>query len=54
MVAEGIETVEAAVSLSDKFRVDLPITRQMHAVLHGVTTPRDAVRELMERSLKGE
>jgi len=34
--------------------VDLPIMQQMDAVMAGRITPRDAVRELMERSLKGE
>ena len=54
MVAEGVETVESAVALGRMFHVDLPISSQMHAVLHGEKTPRDALRELMERTLKGE
>lgn len=54
MVAEGVETCHAAVELGAKFHVDLPIIRQMNAVLRGETTPRDALRGLMERSLKGE
>jgi glycerol-3-phosphate dehydrogenase (NAD(P)+) len=54
MVAEGVETCDAAVELGVKYRTDLPIIQQMHAVLHCETNPRDAVRELMERSLKGE
>jgi len=54
MVAEGIETCDAAVELGAKFGVDLPIVQQMHSVLHGQTTPQQALRELMDRSLKGE
>ena len=54
MVAEGVETVESAVALGRKFGVDLPITSQMHALLHGQKSPREALRDLMERSLKGE
>jgi glycerol-3-phosphate dehydrogenase (NAD(P)+) len=54
MVAEGVETCGAAVALGAKFGVDLPIMQQMDAVMAGRITPRDAVRELMERSLKGE
>jgi glycerol-3-phosphate dehydrogenase (NAD(P)+) len=54
MVAEGVETCDAAVALAQKFNVDLPITRQMHAVLHGEKTPQQAIRELMDRSLKSE
>ena len=54
MVAEGVETCDVAVRLGEKFQVDLPITQQMYSVLHGKSTPRQALRELMERSLKGE
>jgi glycerol-3-phosphate dehydrogenase (NAD(P)+) len=54
MVAEGVETCAAAVDLGAKFRVDLPITQQMHAVLHLRKSPREALRDLMERTLKGE
>jgi len=42
------------VELGAKFGVDLPIVQQMHSVLHGQTTPQQALRELMDRSLKGE
>jgi glycerol-3-phosphate dehydrogenase (NAD(P)+) len=54
MVAEGVETCEAAVRLGSNFGVDLPIIQQMHAVIHGRKTAPDALKELMERSLKGE
>jgi glycerol-3-phosphate dehydrogenase (NAD(P)+) len=54
MVAEGVETCDAAVALGKKFQVDLPIMEQMHAVLHQAKSPRSALRDLMERSLKGE
>jgi glycerol-3-phosphate dehydrogenase (NAD(P)+) len=54
MVAEGVETCDVAVTLGAKFRVDLPIIQQMYAVLHGQKSPREALRDLMERTLKGE
>ena len=54
MIAEGIETCGAAVELGAKFGVDLPIIQQMHAVLHCRKSPREALRDLMERSLKSE
>ncbi|HEX5432138.1 MAG TPA: NAD(P)H-dependent glycerol-3-phosphate dehydrogenase [Bryobacteraceae bacterium] len=54
MIAEGIETCDAAVALGRKFHVDLPIIEQMHAVLHASQSPQAAVRQLMERSLKSE
>jgi len=54
MIAEGVETCAAAVELGAKFGVDLPIIQQMHAVLYHAKSPREALRNLMERSLKGE
>ncbi len=54
MVAEGVKTTEAAVTLAEKYGVDMPITRQVQRILQGKVTPRDAIRELMERSLKFE
>ena len=54
MVAEGVETCGSAVALGEKFGVDLPIIQQMHAVLSAGKSPKEAVRDLMERALKGE
>jgi len=54
MIAEGVETTSAAVDLARKFNVDLPITQQMDSILRGLRSPREAIRELMERSLKTE
>jgi glycerol-3-phosphate dehydrogenase (NAD(P)+) len=54
MIAEGVETTGAACDLARKCRVDMPITAQMDAILRGQTSPRDAIRELMERALKTE
>lgn len=54
MIAEGVETCDAAVELGARFGVDLPIIQQMYAVLHGLKSPRTALGDLMERSLKSE
>lgn len=54
MVAEGVRTTDAAVELGRKHGMDLPITQQVHAILHQQKPPSEAIRELMERSLKGE
>jgi len=54
MVAEGVETCGSAVALGEKFGVDLPIIQQMHAVLSAGKSPKEAVRDLMDRTLKGE
>jgi len=54
MVAEGVETTHAAAALGRSFAVNLPITEQMEAILAGRRSPREALKELMERGLKGE
>ena len=54
MIAEGVETTSAAVQLAAKAGVEMPITQQMNAILEGDRSPREALRELMERSLKQE
>ncbi len=54
MIAEGVSTTAAAIELARRERVDMPITEQMHAMLSMGRPPREAIRELMERSLKGE
>jgi len=54
MIAEGVETTKATVDLAERHSVDMPIARQMHAMLYENRPPREAIRLLMERSLKGE
>jgi glycerol-3-phosphate dehydrogenase (NAD(P)+) len=54
MVAEGIKTTNAVVDLARCHSVEMPISEQMFQMLHFGITPREAIRRLMERSLKGE
>ena len=54
MVAEGVLTTNAAVDLACKTRIEMPITQQMHAILHQGKPPREAIHELMTRPGKGE
>ena len=54
MVAEGIKTTKAAVDLARRHGVEMPIAEQMYQMLHSGVSPREAIRRLMERSLKGE
>jgi len=54
MVAEGVLTTNAAVDLACKMKIEMPITQQMHAILHQGKSPRDAIHELMTRPGKGE
>jgi glycerol-3-phosphate dehydrogenase (NAD(P)+) len=54
MVAEGVFTTTAAVGLAHARNVEMPITEQMHAILHHGRSPREAIQELMARSGKSE
>jgi glycerol-3-phosphate dehydrogenase (NAD(P)+) len=54
MVAEGVFTTSAAVGLARTRGVEMPITEQMHAILHDGKSPREAIQELMSRSGKSE
>ena len=54
MVAEGVKTTEATVALAERFGIEMPITNQVHHILQGLISPRDAIWELMGRRLKTE
>lgn len=54
MVAEGIKTTNAAVDLARRYGIEMPISEQMFQMLHHGVSPREAIRRLMDRSLKGE
>jgi glycerol-3-phosphate dehydrogenase (NAD(P)+) len=54
MVAEGVFTTTAAVGLAHARKVEMPITQQMHAILHEGKSPREAIEQLMSRSGKSE
>ena len=54
MVAEGIETVKSAYTLSKKLHVEMPITKEVYYVLYKNKFPREAVTDLMDRPLKKE
>ncbi|MBZ5598852.1 MAG: NAD(P)-dependent glycerol-3-phosphate dehydrogenase [Acidobacteriia bacterium] len=54
MVAEGVFTTHAAVGLAHARGVEMPISEQMHAILHDGKSPRDAIHDLMTRTAKSE
>ena len=54
MVAEGVFTTTAAVGLAHARGVEMPITEQMHAILHEGKSPKEALQELMARTGKSE
>jgi len=53
-VAEGVFTTTAAVGLAHARGVEMPITEQMHAILHQGKSPREAIQVLMSRTGKSE
>ena len=54
MVAEGVFTTTAAVGLARAHRIEMPITEQMHAILHEGKSPNEAIQDLMTRTGKSE
>ncbi len=53
-VAEGVMTTGATVALARKHGVDMPITEHVWMILQDKISPREAIRELMDRALKDE
>jgi glycerol-3-phosphate dehydrogenase (NAD(P)+) len=53
-VAEGVRNTRSLCSLARRLGIEMPIVEQMFAVLYGGKKPAEAVRELMQRSLKPE
>jgi glycerol-3-phosphate dehydrogenase (NAD(P)+) len=54
MVAEGVPTTKAAYALSLKYKVDMPITREIYHVLYKNKSPLATVEDLMARKGKEE
>jgi glycerol-3-phosphate dehydrogenase (NAD(P)+) len=54
MVAEGVPTSKSAYELAAKHNVEMPIVEQIFYVVNKGKSPRDAVSDLMQRSLKAE
>ena len=54
MVAEGVHTTEPLLALAREHQIEMPITEQVDAILHAGKSPRDAIRDIMERPLKRE
>jgi glycerol-3-phosphate dehydrogenase (NAD(P)+) len=54
MVAEGVKTAKSAWQLAQRHDVDVPITREVFAILYEGKSPKQAVRDLMTREAKPE
>jgi glycerol-3-phosphate dehydrogenase (NAD(P)+) len=54
MVAEGVETTKAVKKLADQLAIEMPISNEVYQILFNNKNPREALKELMKRSLKIE
>lgn len=54
MVAEGVYTCKAAYRMANEYNVEMPITTEVYRVLFEDKDPKEAVNDLMGRSLKEE
>lgn len=54
MVAEGVDTTRSAHELALRHNVDMPIVREMHAILFHGKDPVQATQDLMTREAKTE
>lgn len=54
MVVEGYYALEAAMELSAKYDVEMPITSAVYDIIHNGCTPEEAMYKLMNRNLKNE
>ena len=53
-ITEGIYTTEAAVSLAEKMKVDIPIIKAVNYILKGDKTLTETLKEFFSRPLKFE
>ncbi|MBI4381291.1 MAG: NAD(P)-dependent glycerol-3-phosphate dehydrogenase [candidate division NC10 bacterium] len=53
-VKEGVNAARAAVTLAERFSVEMPICREICAILFESRSPQEAVADLMGRALKSE
>jgi len=54
MIAEGISTAKSAYALSLKYKVDMPITKEVYRLLYFNKPPCQVVKDLMTRKSKEE
>jgi len=53
-VAEGVRTAKAARDLAGKYRIEMPIVEEVYLLLYEGKDPKQALKDLMLRELKGE
>ncbi|MFF1420652.1 NAD(P)H-dependent glycerol-3-phosphate dehydrogenase [Streptomyces sp. NPDC058280] len=52
--AEGVTSCRSVLDLARRHNVDMPLTETVVGIVHGGTSPQDAIKELMSRSAKPE
>lgn len=52
--AEGVNTAKVLMQRARQYNISIPITTQVHRLLSGKVTPRQALEELMLRDIKPE
>lgn len=53
-VAEGVKTARSVMALAGRHNVDVPICREVHAILYEGKAPQTAMRDLMSREARPE
>lgn len=54
MVVEGAYTCLSAMQLAEEAKIEIPITEAVYSILYNKMNPRDAVKQLLQRSIKEE
>lgn len=54
MVVEGVYSCVSALQLAAKAHIEVPITQAIYSILYESLNPRDAVKALLQRSIKEE
>ena len=54
MVVEGMNALPAAIELSERYQVEMPIVQTVNAIVNKGMSPAEAVHALMTRDLKRE
>lgn len=54
MVVEGVYTCLSAIQLAEQAKIEIPITEAVYSILYKKMNPKDAVKQLLQRSIKEE
>ena len=54
MVVEGVNALPAAISLCEKYGMDMPLIHAVREVIQEGADPKEIVQDLMSRKLKQE